>query len=286
MKETENNYLIWSSGRVGCQGLRHVLISSIGQFSGMLSQLKLLKRQDLMGMALNKFRPKSDCVVHRIELDSGEMDTFVIAVGIRKTLIKLFKEYTDLVGCLCSTLFMRRLCHSFRTPSHRKRRIPVRLVFQPLSPSSLKSLNQSRLLWTKQHVSSSSDTSVSLTTSTSLTNTPVKRFQSGLYTVANTLLVFSENLTKLPETAPTLIFNFNFIESEQSAEMEQVLLQFVFHTLDRIRRYKLSREGKQKADKNRRSFEESFLKNTHQQRQEAAQVMPLSSFAQPYMLLS
>jgi hypothetical protein len=75
----------------------------------------------------------------------------------------------------------------------------------------------------------------------------------------------------LPETTPTLIFSFNVIESEQSAEIEQILLQFVFHTVDRIRRYKLTREGKQKADKNRRMVEESFLKNTHMQRQEAAQ---------------
>lgn len=87
--------------------------------------------------------------------------------------------------------------------------------------------------------------------------------------------IFSENLTKMPETTPTLIFSFNVIESEQSAETEQLLLQFVFHTVDRLRRYKLSREGKQKADKNRRQMEESFLKNTHQQRQEAAQVSVL-----------
>jgi hypothetical protein len=76
----------------------------------------------------------------------------------------------------------------------------------------------------------------------------------------------------MPDTTPTLVFSFNVIESEQTAETEQILLQFVFHTVDRIRRYKLSREGKQKADKNRRQMEESFLKNTHQQRQEAAQV--------------
>lgn len=76
----------------------------------------------------------------------------------------------------------------------------------------------------------------------------------------------------MPDTVPTLIFSFNVIESEQSAETEQILLQFVFHTIDRIRRYKLSREGKQKTEKNRRAIEESFLKNTHIQRQEAAQV--------------
>jgi hypothetical protein len=85
MKETEYNYLIWSTGRVGVQG--------------MLSQLKLLKRQDLLGVVLNKFTPRADRVVHKVELDQGEMDTFVLAFGLRKSLVKLFKDYTDLV-CL------------------------------------------------------------------------------------------------------------------------------------------------------------------------------------------
>ena len=59
---------------------------------------------------------------------------------------------------------------------------------------------------------------------------------------------------------------------QSDAEIHRALLQFVFYTLDRIRRYRLSREGKAKADKNRREVEEFYLKNTHQQRQEAAQV--------------
>lgn len=84
IKETEYNYSIWSTGRVGVRG--------------MLSQLKLLKRQDLMGIVLNKFTPRTDRVVHRIELDPNEMDTFVLAFGLRKSLIKIFKDYPDLVS--------------------------------------------------------------------------------------------------------------------------------------------------------------------------------------------
>lgn len=43
--------------------------------------------------------------------------------------------------------------------------------------------------------------------------------------------------------------------------------------LDKVHRYRLSREGKNKADKKRQSVEENFLKTTHLQRQEAAQVL-------------
>jgi len=49
------------------------------------------------------------------------------------------------------------------------------------------------------------------------------------------------------------------------------LMNLVFHTLDKVRRFKLSREAKQKTEKNRLAAQESYLKQTHAQRQEAAQ---------------
>ena len=49
------------------------------------------------------------------------------------------------------------------------------------------------------------------------------------------------------------------------------LLQMVFYLIEKVRRFRLSREGKNKANKNRQKLEELFLKATHSQRQEAAQ---------------
>jgi hypothetical protein len=95
MKETEYNYLIWSTGRVGVQG--------------MLSQLKLLKRQDLLGVVLNRFTPRSDRIIHRVDLDLGEMDTFVMALGLRKTLVKVVKDYTDLVSSIFNAIIKKFL---------------------------------------------------------------------------------------------------------------------------------------------------------------------------------
>ncbi|KAI6171349.1 Coiled-coil domain-containing protein 47 [Aphelenchoides bicaudatus] len=226
MKETEYNYLIWSTGRIGCRG--------------MLSQLKLLKRQDLVGVVLNKFQPKTDKVIHKVELDLGEMDTFVFAVGLRKTLVKLVKDYTDLT----SYAGEKKNTGQYNLPA------PF-TVFTEVSETIPAILDQSTCQFIKRY----------------------ERFIDYFHFSDQYCgqKVPDENLTKLPETTPTLIFSFNVIESEQTAETEQLLLQFVFHIVDRIRRYKLSREGKQKADKNRRQMEESFLKNTHQQRQEAAQ---------------
>jgi len=226
MKETEYNYLIWSTGRVGVQG--------------MLSQLKLLKRQDLLGVVLNRFTPRSDKIIHRVDLDVGEMDTFIIAFGVRKTLTKIFKDYTD----LSSFTAEKKNATQVGLPASCS-------VFAEISESIPAIIDQTTCQFFKRY----------------------ERFIDYFHFSDQYCgqKIPDETLAKLPETTPTLIFSFNVIESEQSAEIEQVLLQFVFHTIDRIRRYKLSREGKQKTDKNRKTFEETFLKNTHQQRQEAAQ---------------
>jgi hypothetical protein len=50
------------------------------------------------------------------------------------------------------------------------------------------------------------------------------------------------------------------------------LLQLVFYSIDKVKRFRLSREGKLKAERNRQRVEEMFLKTTHAQRQEVAQL--------------
>lgn len=92
VKETDSTFAIWCSGRAGCQG--------------MLVQLKLLKRQDLVSVISQMIRPKYDRVLVRVELDNNEMDSYVFAIGQRKSLIKLVKEMTDLVRFALLTLFL------------------------------------------------------------------------------------------------------------------------------------------------------------------------------------
>lgn len=56
-------------------------------------------------------------------------------------------------------------------------------------------------------------------------------------------------------------------------EMERMkpLLQMVFYLVDKLKRFRLSRESKVKSDRNRQKVEKQFLQSTHQQRQELAQ---------------
>jgi hypothetical protein len=48
--------------------------------------------------------------------------------------------------------------------------------------------------------------------------------------------------------------------------------------LEKVRSYRLSKEGKIRADRKRQNVQENFLKMTHQQRQEAAMVYNLFLF--------
>lgn len=74
---------------------------------------------------------------------------------------------------------------------------------------------------------------------------------------------------KLPEVKQYLMFGFNLPKANEM-ESTKPLLVLVFYLLEKIRRYRLSKEGKNKAEKNRQRVEDEFLKSTHGARAEAA----------------
>uniref|UniRef100_A0A7N6AQ77 PAT complex subunit CCDC47 n=1 Tax=Anabas testudineus TaxID=64144 RepID=A0A7N6AQ77_ANATE len=80
---------------------------------------------------------------------------------------------------------------------------------------------------------------------------------------------------KLPETKKTLLFTFNVpgMGNTSPKDMDSLLplMNMVIYSIDKVKKLRLNREGKQKADRNRARVEENFLKQTHAQRQEAAQ---------------
>ncbi|CAD5215550.1 unnamed protein product [Bursaphelenchus okinawaensis] len=223
IKDTEYNYSIWCSGRVGVKG--------------MLSQLKLVKRQDLVGLALNTFNPKSDRVVHRIDLDPQEMDTLVFAVGLRKSVVKLAKEYPDL------TTFA----------SEKKSQVPLPnnfAVFAEISETILTVIDNTFQQFLKRYENF------------------VDYFHfSDQYVGPKSQ---DDSLSRFHDNSPTLVFSY-IVDDNTDEDTNRILLQFTFVMVDKIRKLKLSREGKAKADKNRKAVEEAYLKNTHHQRQEAAQ---------------
>ncbi|KAH0819786.1 hypothetical protein GEV33_003005 [Tenebrio molitor] len=60
------------------------------------------------------------------------------------------------------------------------------------------------------------------------------------------------------------------VSLEEAMNQLKPLLIMVFYCMEKVKKYRLSKEGKAKADKNRQRVEEAFLKSTHQARAEAA----------------
>lgn len=83
LKESDSVFTLWCSGRICCEG--------------MLVELKLIKRQDLLSLTMGILSSKTqDQVVIKTEISKDSMDSFVLAVCSKKSASKM-KELSDLV---------------------------------------------------------------------------------------------------------------------------------------------------------------------------------------------
>lgn len=87
MKESDSIFTLWCSGRTCVEG--------------MLLELKLIKRQDLLSLAMGIMKKEQDQLTIKVELSKDAMDTFVLALATKKSASKLFKEMIDLVMIEC-----------------------------------------------------------------------------------------------------------------------------------------------------------------------------------------
>lgn len=78
------------------------------------------------------------------------------------------------------------------------------------------------------------------------------------------------SVLKQPEVKRVLQCGFNLPPGSNDMAAATPLLVLVFYILERVKRFRLSKEGKAKADKNRLRVEDEFLKSTHVARAEAA----------------
>merc|ERR1719284_2134176 len=79
-KESENIFTLWCSGRTCCEG--------------MLVELRLLKRQDLVSVIGNAIKSgaQKDQVKIQVNMNSEDMDSFVFCLAHKKTAARLAKE--------------------------------------------------------------------------------------------------------------------------------------------------------------------------------------------------
>ncbi|KAK2176989.1 hypothetical protein NP493_626g00016 [Ridgeia piscesae] len=232
MKESENIFSLWCSGRVCCEG--------------MLVTLKLLKRQDLISHISRIFKPQTDQIIIKVTMDEGEMDSYVFCLAKKKALLRLHKEMNDL-SWYCPE---KKSIDKFNVPPS----------FQLLSEigEATASILDSKMV------------------------AALNKYESWIE-----YMHFSDQFsgpriqddaqpTKKPETSKVLIFCFNVGRRGncQLQDMEEIrpLMQMVLHCIDKTRRIRLTREAKQKADRARQRMEETFLKASHSQRSEEAQL--------------
>lgn len=82
VKESENVFTLWCSGRTCCEG--------------MLVELKLIKRQDLVAVIAGMMRPAQDQVHVKVLMNKEDMDSFVFCVASKKTALHFSKEMADI----------------------------------------------------------------------------------------------------------------------------------------------------------------------------------------------
>jgi len=182
-------------------------------------------------------RPRPDKVMHKIELEKGEMDSFVMIFGKRKSVLKEVKDMNDLS------------IYSAEKKITDKIGLPANFtVFAEIGESVSAILDNATVQFISKYEKSFDYIHIS------------DQFSG--------VKPSEENMSKLPDSKPVLIVSY-FLPQDGSSDEEIIL--FTLHLLERIRRYRLSKEGKLKADKKRQSVEENFIRATHMQRQEAAQ---------------
>lgn len=84
IKESESVYTLWCSGRTCVEG--------------MLVELRMIKRQDLVSLMAGFLRPTQDQIHIKAEISKDSVDSFVFSVGSKKTITRFYKELDDLVS--------------------------------------------------------------------------------------------------------------------------------------------------------------------------------------------
>lgn len=232
VKESESVYTLWCTGRQYCEG--------------MLVELRLLKRHDLVNVISQMLRPKSEIVKITIYMDDKDMDNFVFALLPKKQASKYQKELQDL-SFFCGE---KKSAERFDLPN-----------FALLSESG--EVNEFVL-------------------STQICNI-IRKYEDCFEAMH-----FSDQFVgpkkdegeedanaKPKKPKKVLLFEFKIPGNGRTKASDmgatEALVKMVLFMIDRIKSFRLSQQARQKSDKKRREVEQSFLKQSHAQRQEAAQ---------------
>ncbi|XP_026827747.1 coiled-coil domain-containing protein 47 isoform X2 [Ooceraea biroi] len=231
MKESESQYSLYCSGRVGCDA--------------MLIELKLIKRQDLVAVLAQLVRPQNDQAHIHVELSKDEIDNFVLAIATKRAAVHLVRDMAD-ISVYCPE---KRSGEKFGLPSGFYVMSEIaEATSAVLDTRVLQAFTKFAPYIDYIHISDQYSGRKQQEDTTQLTMPEVKK-----------VLLVGLNISLKGRTC-----------NAETQEKLKLLLQLTFYLVDKLRRFKLSKEGKNKADKNRLRVEEAFLKTTHAARAEAA----------------
>lgn len=227
IKESENVFTFWCSGRICCEG--------------MLVELKLLKRQDLVGVIANAIKPVQDQLHLRVDMNSEDMDNFIFAIANKKSSLKLSKDIYD-INTYCPE---RKSADKYDIPGSYFIMSEVAEVANAMLDSKLISI--------------------------------MKKYPNVVDTIHFSDQYSGPKPTEdqqpidLPQGKKVLIFIFNLTDISQAGlEGTDVLMQLVFYCIDKVKKFKLSKDAKIKADKNRSKVSEVHWRSIHQAKAEKA----------------
>lgn len=199
IKESDSIYTLWCSGR--------------NLVEGMLIELKLIKRQDLLSITMGLVKKVQDQVQIKVELSSGVMDTFVMAIASKKSVGKMFKELSDL----------KQYCINVTKPDEKYNLPNGFSILSEINEASAAVID-SRIIAVLNKYSQLID---SIHISDQFSG-PVLQDQD------------TQQIAK-PETKRMLIVTYVFTDKTDMEDLQQ-LMQLVIYLIDKLKRFKLSRE--------------------------------------------
>ena len=237
VKESENVFTLWCSGRVCCEG--------------MLVELKLLKRQDLVSVISNIMKPAHDQIKVKVHMNAEDMDTYVFCLAQKKAAVKLAKEMPD----------VKTFCPEKKPLAQEKYGLSANSSFFVMS--EIPEVTQAMMSDSKM---------------LAMLNKYPEAIDSVHFSdqYVGAKLPDDQAPAELPEGKKMLIFTFNISglkgnrSIDESTEAMKPFMMLVFYFIEKVKRFRLSREAKHKAEKNRSKVAEAFWKSIHAAKAEKA----------------
>lgn len=233
IKDSDNLYILWSTGRFG--------------YECFIIELHLNRRQDLLNTLWSFIKPCSDQMIIKIFLKDDAMDNFVFCLANKKSGFKIVREYNDIITYCTQRKSIEK--YTFLNDNFILLNEIGDVTSLVLDNQLIKQLAETPDLINFIHISD--------------------QF-SGLKPNEQDI-----QQTKAPPTKKILTLSFNCPKNISTTFEMDELKEFVSASIslaERVKRYKLKKDMKQKAVTNRKKVEEHYEKLQNAEKREAAQL--------------